>query len=69
MGTSLTPEFWERFSVLLVVAVGMTAILTAVFTAAFDALTVRLRSRRPHGTMPRAPHRPEQTDHRMSAHC
>ncbi|UXY31763.1 hypothetical protein [Streptomyces sp. HUAS TT20] len=69
MGTSLTPEFWERFSVLLVVAVGMTAILTAVFTTAFDALTVRLRSRRPHDTTPRTPHRPEQNDHRMSAHC
>jgi hypothetical protein len=60
VGTSLTPEFWERFSVLLVMAVGMTAFL---------ALTVRLRGRRPPGTTPRAPHRPEQNDHRMSAHC
>ncbi|MGW0821670.1 universal stress protein [Streptomyces sp. NPDC002845] len=44
MGTSLTPEFWERFTVLLVLvlvlvlAVGVVCVLTA----AFDALPVRL---------------------------
>ncbi|MEU9239586.1 hypothetical protein [Streptomyces shenzhenensis] len=55
MGTSLTTEFWERFSVLLVLALAMTAILTAVFTALFDALTARLRGRRPHPATPRIP--------------
>ena len=31
MGTTLTPEFWERFAVLLVAAVAVTFVLTAVF--------------------------------------
>ncbi|MER6086410.1 hypothetical protein [Streptomyces sp. NPDC001833] len=69
VGTSLTPEFWERFSVLLVLALAMTAILTAVFTTAFDALTARLRSRRRHGPAPREPYRPEPSGHRTSVHC
>ena len=38
MGTSLTPEFWEHFSVFLVLALAITAILSAVFTTVFDAL-------------------------------
>ncbi|MFE2064273.1 hypothetical protein ACFXDH_18020 [Streptomyces sp. NPDC059467] len=70
VGTSLTPEFWEHFSVLLVLALAMTAILTAVFTTAFDALTARLRDRRRHGpAAPREPHRPAPSDHRTSVHC
>ncbi|MFD4605761.1 hypothetical protein ACFWPQ_48095 [Streptomyces sp. NPDC058464] len=69
VGTSLTPEFWEHFSVLLVLALAMTAILTAVFTTAFDALTARLRSRRRHGPAPREPHRPATPAHRTSVHC
>ncbi|MCX4993117.1 hypothetical protein [Streptomyces sp. NBC_00568] len=65
MGTSLTPEFWERFAVLLVLAVGLTAVLAA----AFDGLTVRLLLRRSHKTLPEAPHRPDRKDHRTSVHC
>ncbi|MGW3132744.1 hypothetical protein [Streptomyces sp. NPDC001123] len=68
MGTSLTTEFWERFSVLLVVALAMTAILTAVFTALFDALTARLRDRRPHRTTPRIPHPRLSDDRPTPAH-
>ncbi|MER5436451.1 hypothetical protein [Streptomyces sp. NPDC002588] len=59
MGTSLTPEFWERFAVLLVLAAGLTCVLAA----AFDGLAVRLLSRRAH----RAPHRPP-TAHRPQRH-
>ncbi|WP_089107362.1 hypothetical protein [Streptomyces hyaluromycini] len=68
MGTSLTTEFWERFSVLLVVALAVTAILTAVFTALFDALTARLRGRPPHRTAPRIPHPRVPADRRTPAH-
>ncbi|MFK0160604.1 hypothetical protein ACIQVK_52275 [Streptomyces sp. NPDC090493] len=68
MGTSLTTEFWERFSVLLVVALAMTAILTAVFTALFDALTARLRGHRSHGTTPRIPHQRVRDDRPAPAH-
>jgi hypothetical protein len=68
VGTSLTTEFWERFSVLLVVALAMTAILTAVFTTLFDALTARLRGRRPHGTTPRIPQPRVRGDRPAPAH-
>jgi len=65
MGTSLTLEFWERFAVLLVAAMGVTFVLTAVF----DALAVRLLSRRVPRPPTRAPHRPESVDHRNSVRC
>ncbi|MET9903636.1 hypothetical protein [Streptomyces sp. NPDC006446] len=65
MGTSLTPEFWERFAVLLVLAVGLTGVLAA----AFDGLTVRLLLRRSHMLLPEAPHRLDRKDHRTSVHC
>ncbi|MHB9864185.1 hypothetical protein [Streptomyces sp. YIM S03343] len=60
MGTTLTPEFWERFAVLLVAAVAVTFALTAVF----DTLAQRLTDRHDrHGDRPSAsseptPHRP-----------
>lgn len=50
MGTSLTPEFWERFAVLLVLAGGLTGVLTA----SLDSLAVRLLNHRP----PNAPDTP-----------
>ncbi|MHC5907966.1 hypothetical protein ACVNF4_29360 [Streptomyces sp. S6] len=62
MGTSLTPEFWERFTVLLVVATAVTVVLGA----ALDTLAVRLLRHRTHGTATR------QTPHRLPrtpAHC
>ena len=65
MGTSLTPEFWERFAVLLVLAAGLTCVLTV----ALDGIAVRLLRRRAHRTSTRAPYRPERNDHRMSVHC
>jgi len=55
VGTSLTPEFWERFTVLLVVAIAVTVVLGA----ALDAFVVRLLRRRTHGTPTR------QTPHRL----
>ncbi|WP_327319558.1 hypothetical protein [Streptomyces sp. NBC_01235] len=64
MGTSLTPEFWERFAVLLVLAVGLTCVLTA----ALDGVAVRLLRRRAHRTPPRTPHRPQRDNHRVSVH-
>ena len=64
MGTSLTPEFWERFAVLLVAAMGVTFVLTATF----DALAVRLLGRHAHRPPSHAPHRSEPTDRRTSVH-
>lgn len=68
MGTSLTPEFWERFTLLLFVAMGVTFALAALF----DTLALRRQNRRAHRPpVPptRAPHRPETADHRPSARC
>jgi hypothetical protein len=42
VGTSLTPEFWERFVLLLFAAMGVTIVLTAFF----DALALRTARRR-----------------------
>ncbi|WP_043259932.1 hypothetical protein [Streptomyces hokutonensis] len=42
MGTTLTPEFWRQFAVLLVMATA----LTVVAGAALDALVLRMRARR-----------------------
>ncbi|MEX3101946.1 MULTISPECIES: hypothetical protein [unclassified Streptomyces] len=52
MGTSLTPEFWERFAVLLALAIVVTVALSTVL----DALVVRLRHRPPR--RPRLPRTP-----------
>ncbi|WP_406375528.1 hypothetical protein OG788_38085 [Streptomyces sp. NBC_00647] len=65
MGTSLTPEFWERFAVLLVLAVGLIGVLTA----ALDGLAVRLLRRPPLKGLPKAPHRPVRRDRHTSVHC
>ncbi|KPI19049.1 hypothetical protein OK074_1513 [Actinobacteria bacterium OK074] len=42
VGTTLTPEFWRLFAVLLVIATAATVVLSA----AFDALVLRIRARR-----------------------
>jgi hypothetical protein len=42
VGTTLTPEFWERFTVLLLAA----ALVTFALSAALDALVVRMQLRR-----------------------
>lgn len=42
MATSLTSEFWKLFAVLLVVAVAVTFVLSAVL----DALALRTQQRR-----------------------
>ncbi len=44
VGTSLTAEFWERFTLLLLAAIGVSACLTALF----DALALRRANRRAH---------------------
>ena len=66
MGTSLTPEFWERFAVLLVLGAGLTCVLAAVF----DDLAVRLLRGRAHGAPRQAPppSRPERRHHCVSVH-
>ncbi|MFE1291827.1 hypothetical protein [Streptomyces sp. NPDC058751] len=64
MGTSLTPEFWGQFAVLLVLAASLAGILTA----ALESLAVRLLRRR-SPKVPEAPHRPIRKDHRASVHC
>ncbi|QOV33729.1 hypothetical protein IM697_26450 [Streptomyces ferrugineus] len=68
MGTSLTPEFWERFTLLLFAATGVTCVLAALF----DTLVLRRRGRRARRrpTPPsRAPHRPETAIHHSSVRC
>ncbi|MEU3795239.1 hypothetical protein [Streptomyces fructofermentans] len=62
MGTSLTPELWRLFAVLLVAAIGVTVVLTA----AFDALAVRLLCRRAHKPPTPMPYRPEHARYRPS---
>ena len=42
MGTSLTPEFWRLFAVLLVTSMAVTFVLSA----ALDALVVKAQLRR-----------------------
>ncbi len=67
VGTSLTPEFWERFVLLLFVAMGVTFALTMLF----DALALRWLNRRGHRPPTRptpAPDRFETKDHRTSVH-
>ncbi|TQJ86016.1 hypothetical protein [Streptomyces sp. SLBN-31] len=56
MGTTLTPEFWERFAVLLVAAMAVTFVLAALF----DTLVVRLTNRGGH----RPPTPPAQAAYR-----
>ncbi|MEU6541289.1 hypothetical protein [Streptomyces sp. NPDC047000] len=58
MGTTLTPEFWERFAVLLVAA----TVVTVVLATAFDTLVLRLTARHGRGHRPPAP--PEPAPHR-----
>lgn len=68
MGTSLTPEFWERCTLLLFVAMGVTFALAALF----DTLALRRQNRRalrPPVPATRAPHRTETADHRPSVRC
>ncbi|MFC8246251.1 hypothetical protein [Streptomyces chartreusis] len=65
MGTSLTPEFWERFAILLVAAMAVTVVVAA----ALDALIVRVPRRHAHRPPTHAPHRPKSADRRTSAHC
>ncbi|WP_416956150.1 hypothetical protein [Streptomyces sp. Agncl-13] len=62
MGTTLTPEFWRQFAVLLVIA----TVATAVLGAALDALVLRTRARR---TPQRPPVPPMvRTDRRTPVH-
>jgi len=53
VGTTLTPEFWRLFAVLLVSAMAVTFVLSA----ALDALVLRTRRRHSDGPPPatRAP--------------
>jgi hypothetical protein len=62
--TSLTPEFWERFAVLLVAATAVTFVLTATL----DAITLR-RLRRAHRQPAHMPHAVELADRGTSVHC
>ncbi|MGW0705913.1 hypothetical protein ACWD4G_08090 [Streptomyces sp. NPDC002643] len=62
MGTSLTPDFWKLFAVLLVISATATFVVSAVL----DALVVRLQQRRRRhpvsvgrtATVARGPRRP-----------
>ncbi|MEU5100538.1 hypothetical protein [Streptomyces sp. NPDC020996] len=65
MGTTLTPEFWERFAVLLVAAMAVTYVLAALS----DALAVRSAGRHGSGPAARAAHRPTGAGHRTAAGC
>ncbi|MDR6975943.1 hypothetical protein J2X68_002631 [Streptomyces sp. 3330] len=65
MGTSLTPEFWERFAALLVPAVGLTCVLTAALERLAALLPRRPGRRTPSRT---TPYRPERSEHGMPVH-
>ncbi|WP_262064448.1 hypothetical protein [Streptomyces sp. STR69] len=58
MGTTLTPEFWRQFAVLLVIATAATVVVGA----ALDAVVLRMRAhrtpRRPTATPVVRIHRP-----------
>ncbi|MER5467728.1 hypothetical protein [Streptomyces sp. NPDC002685] len=62
MGTSLTPEFWTMFAVLLVVAAGVTFVAAATL----DALAVRLLRRHVHRSPTAVQARSVDTDNRVS---
>nr|WSY51046.1 hypothetical protein OG999_13600 [Streptomyces sp. NBC_00886] len=57
MGTTLTPEFWRQFAVLLVTATAATFVISA----ALDALVLRMRA---HRTPQRPPVTPVVRTHR-----
>jgi uncharacterized membrane protein len=57
VGTTLTPEFWRQFAVLLLIATAVTLVLSA----ALDALVLRMRGRR---TPQRPPVTPVVRTHR-----
>ncbi|MEV5528476.1 hypothetical protein [Streptomyces prunicolor] len=59
MGTTLTPEFWRQFAVLLVIA----TVVTVVVGAALDALVLRMRA---HRTPQRPPVAPVVRTHRSA---
>ncbi|MFJ1967316.1 hypothetical protein ACIO93_01450 [Streptomyces sp. NPDC087903] len=65
MGTSLTPEFWELFAILLVLATGLTCVLVVVF----DDLVVRLLGRRTTRKLPLEQHQQVRKHRHTSAHC
>jgi len=59
VGTTLTPEFWRQFAVLLVIATAVTV----VAGAALDALVLRMRA---HRTPQRPPVPPVAHTHRSA---
>jgi hypothetical protein len=60
--TTLTPEFYQLFAVLLIAAMGVTFVLTA----ALDALAVRLLRHRVRRPPIQTPSRSTTEDHRTS---
>ncbi|MFE7172948.1 hypothetical protein [Streptomyces sp. NPDC057616] len=54
MGTSLTPEFWRQFAVLLVIAMAVTFVLSAALDALYLRRVQRRAERRPPGGIPPA---------------
>ncbi|GHE55632.1 hypothetical protein [Streptomyces capitiformicae] len=58
MGTSLTPDFWRLFAVLLVVAATLTFVLSAVLDALFVRRLRRRQDRQLTARANRPPDRP-----------
>jgi hypothetical protein len=52
MGTSLTPEFWRLFAVLLVAAMAVTFVVSAALDALYLRRLQRRAERRSPGTAP-----------------
>ncbi|MGQ4388650.1 hypothetical protein [Streptomyces sp. SAS_270] len=50
MGTSLTPEFWREFAVLLVIAMAVTVVLSAMLDAVYLRSQQHRAARRASGT-------------------
>ncbi|MFI6654898.1 hypothetical protein ACIBL8_05195 [Streptomyces sp. NPDC050523] len=61
MGTSLTPEFWRQFAVLLVAAMAVTFVLSAALDALYLRRQVRRAERRYPDTTPTTPTTPTGT--------
>ena len=67
MGTSLTPEFWRLFAVLLVTAMAVTIVLSATLDALYLRRQRRRAARRSTGTgTPRATTLPQRPAVRTS---
>ncbi|WP_217184813.1 hypothetical protein [Streptomyces sp. AC495_CC817] len=68
MGTSLTPDFWRLFAVLLAVSATLTFVLSAVLDALYVRRLRRRRDRQPTAGTDGTPDGPSTTPAHRTAH-